>query len=226
MDKINPGVVDWKKVDKKPKNVHVKTINCNYAVELGKSKAFGFSLVGIGGVDIAQKRTKLVLAIVWQMMRYHIIRFLTAMSGSSKALTEADVLKWANEKVAAQSGLLPVQKLSDATLASGVYILTLIKAVAPRAVDLQQVTPGMTAEEKKLNARLAVSCARRAGCMIFALWEDIVECKPKMLLVLFATLMQLDIKNKSEAVVGEKRKELRRLSVLAEGPESPGKSPH
>jgi len=119
-----------------------------------------------------------------------------------------------------------VQKLSDATLASGVYILTLIKAVAPRAVDLQQVTPGMTAEEKKLNARLAVSCARRAGCMIFALWEDIVECKPKMLLVLFATLMQLDIKNKSEAEVGEKRKELRRLSVLAEGPESPGKSPH
>ena len=29
--------------------------------------------------------------------------------------------------------------------------------------------------------------------MIFALWEDIVDCKPKMLLVLFATLMQLDM---------------------------------
>merc|ERR1719240_1628237 len=39
MDKINPGIVDWKRVDKKPKNVHAKVINCNYAVELGKAKA-------------------------------------------------------------------------------------------------------------------------------------------------------------------------------------------
>ena len=29
--------------------------------------------------------------------------------------------------------------------------------------------------------------------MVFLLWEDIVECKPKMLLVLFATLMQLEM---------------------------------
>ena len=105
------------------------------------------------------------------MMRYHVIKFLTAMSGSTKPITEADVLKWANEKVAVQSGLLPVTKLSDATLSSGVYILTLIKAVAPRSVDLSQVSPGMTADEKKLNARLAISCARRAGCLTFALWE-------------------------------------------------------
>merc|ERR1719197_107609 len=108
----------------------------------------------IGGTDIVQGKTKLILAIVWQMMRYHVIRFLTSMSGSSKVLTEADVLKWANAKVQAQSGLLPVAKLSDPTLASGVYVLTLIKAVAPRSVDLGQVTPGMTAEEKRLNARL------------------------------------------------------------------------
>ena len=84
--------------------------------------------------------TKLIIAIVWQMMRYHIINFLTSMSGSATPLNESDVLKWANGKVAEQSGLLPVTRLSDATLASGVYILTLIKAVAPRSVDLSQVS--------------------------------------------------------------------------------------
>ena len=57
----------------------------------------------------------------------------------------------------------------------------------------QSRAPGKSAEERKLNARLAVSCARKAGCMVFLLWEDIVECKPKMLLVLFATLMQLEM---------------------------------
>ena len=60
-------------------------------------------------------------------------------------------------------------------------------------VDLSIVKPGKTPEEKKLNARLAISSARRAGCMVFLLWEDITEHKPKMLLVLFATLMQLDL---------------------------------
>jgi len=36
IEKLNPGVVDWKKVEMKP-NMKVKKIgNCNYAVELGK----------------------------------------------------------------------------------------------------------------------------------------------------------------------------------------------
>merc|ERR1719502_2063397 len=138
------------------------------------------------------------------------------MSGTSKSLTEADVLKWANEKVAAQSGLLPVAKLTDPTLASGVYVLTLIKAVAPRSVDLSQVTPGMSAEEKKLNARLAISCARRAGCLVFALWEDIVETKPKMMLVLFATLYQLDLKSQTLADASETKKRVRKMSLIGE----------
>merc|ERR1719240_761121 len=149
-------------------------------------------------------------------MRYHVIRFLTSMSGSSKMITEADVLTWANAKVEAQSGLAPVSKLSDASLASGVYVLTLIKAVAPRAVDLAQVTPGVSAEEKKLNARLAISCARRAGCLIFALWEDIVETKPKMLLVLFATLMQLDIKSQAAVEASTQKKMARKMSLIGE----------
>ena len=71
-------------------------------------------------------------------MRHHVIKFLSTMSGSAKQLTEKDVLEWANAKVAA-SGVHPVVKLSDASLASGVYILHLIKAVAPRSVDLAQV---------------------------------------------------------------------------------------
>ena len=91
-----------------------------------------------------------------------------------------------------------MQKLSDASLATGTYVLTVLKAVAPRAVDMSIATPGATDAEKKLNARLAISCARKAGCRVFCLWEDITECKPKMMLVLLATLMQLDLKAEAE----------------------------
>jgi len=194
MDAIKPGVVDWAKVTKKPKNVHAKVINCNYAVQLGKS-AFGFSLVGIQGKDLQDGITKLVLALTWQLMRYHVIKFLSSVTG--KSLAEKDVVDWANSKV---DGVCPpIQKLSDGAIASGIYILQLIKAISPRAVDTSQITPGVTPEERKLNARLAVSCARKAGCMVFLLWEDITDCKPKMLLILFATLMQLDLAEQQKA---------------------------
>uniref|UniRef100_A0A7S2JDX6 Calponin-homology (CH) domain-containing protein n=1 Tax=Haptolina brevifila TaxID=156173 RepID=A0A7S2JDX6_9EUKA len=193
MEAIKPGVADWTKVTTKPKNVHAKVINCNYAVALGKS-AFGFSLVGISGKDIQDGITKLVLAVTWQLMRYHVIKFLSSLS--HKQLTEKDVVDWANARVG--GGALPaISKLSDASISSGVFVCHLVKAVAPRSVDLSQVSEGKTAEEKKLNARLAVSCARKAGCMVFLLWEDIVECKPKMLLILFASLMQLEISDKA-----------------------------
>jgi len=188
MDAIKPGVVDWSKVSKKPKNVHSKVINCNYAVQLGKS-AFGFSLVGISGKDIQDGITKLVLAVTWQLMRFHVIKFLSSVTG--KSLQEKDVVDWANAKVGPD--VPAIQKLSDGAIASGIYLLKLIKAVSPRAVDESQITPGVTPDERKLNARLAVSCARKAGCMVFLLWEDITDCKPKMLLILFATLMQLDL---------------------------------
>lgn len=49
--------------------LHVCQIeNCNYAVELGKTKA-GFSLVGVGGEDLFHGNETLTLALVWQLMR-------------------------------------------------------------------------------------------------------------------------------------------------------------
>ena len=40
---------------------------------------------------------------------------------------------------------------------------------------MAQVTPGVKPDEKKLNAQLAISCARRAGALIFAVWEAAVK---------------------------------------------------
>ena len=62
-------------------------------------------------------------------------------------------------------------------------------AIEPRCVDAALITGGATPEDRVLNAKYAISCARRLGCMVFLLHEDIVEVKPKMLLVFVATLM-------------------------------------
>jgi hypothetical protein len=46
------------------------------------------------------------------------------------------------------------------------------------------------------NARYAVSVARKIGSRIFALPEDIVEVKKKMVMTIFATLMIKDFQLK------------------------------
>ena len=68
------GLVDWKQVEKTPNNKFKKVSNCNYVVVLGKQ--LKFSLVNISGTDINSGNKKLVLALVWQMMRYHTLSFV------------------------------------------------------------------------------------------------------------------------------------------------------
>ena len=167
-----------------------KIANSNYAVELGKAP-FKFSLVGISGQDIAEGKVKLVLALVWQLMRYNVVSFLSTLEGNA---TDADILKWANDKVAsrAEGGAIeaaPLSSFKDPAVASGNFLLALVAAVEPRAVEATLVTPGKTDADKALNAKYAISCARKLGCTVFLLWEDIVEVHPKMVMVFVATLM-------------------------------------
>jgi len=203
MDAVHPGVVDWSRVIMRPKNVYNCVANCNYAVALGKG-SFKFSLVGIAGTDLSSGNVKLTLALTWQLMRYHVIRFLSNLApkgGSGGALlAESDVVEWANAQVAATGGGMPtISSLKEPSLGSGLFLLHLLRSIEPRSVDLSLATPGVTAEEKALNARYAISCARRLGCMAFLLHEDIVEVKPKMLLVFVATIMSFAASRKGAA---------------------------
>ncbi|MFS7982704.1 putative calponin domain, CH domain superfamily, fimbrin/Plastin [Helianthus anomalus] len=43
-------------------------------------------------------------------------------------------------------------------------------------------------EDKKLNATYIISVARKLGCSIFLLSEDILEVNPKMILILTASI--------------------------------------
>lgn len=72
---------------------------------------------------------------------------------------------------------------------AGLFLIELLAAVEPRCVDRALLTAGGTADEKKLNAKYAISSARKIGCSLFLLWEDIVEVKPKMILTFVAAVM-------------------------------------
>ena len=98
MSHVQPGVVEWGKVNTPPIKMVFKRIeNCNYAVALALSP-FRFSLVGVQGKDIADGNKKLTLALIWQLMRCHLVAFLAELRQHGSASDEA-MIKWANEQV-------------------------------------------------------------------------------------------------------------------------------
>jgi len=188
LDKIEPGIVDWNRANtKKPLNKFKQVENCNYAVELGKK--LKFSLVGVAGSDIHAGNKKLTLAIIWQAMRYFILNYLKRMSKSGREVTENDIIKWANSKVRGSGKNTQMESFKDKSLSSSLFIMDLLWSCQPDSVNYDLVTPGNTDEEKMLNAQYAISCARKMGCAVFLLWEDIIEVKEKMMLTFFGSVM-------------------------------------
>jgi len=192
MDKIDPGCVDWKRVNQNlPLNKFKAVENCNYAVALGKDH-FKFSLVGIGGTDIYDKNQKLILAEIWQLMRYHVLSILTKLSGDGKPVTEDQLISWANATIAQSGKSSKISNLQDPSLSTGIYFLELIDAVK-KCVDWSLVTPGQTKEDAMLNAKYAISVCRKYGGVIFLLPDDIYEVKPKMILTFLASIKAISL---------------------------------
>jgi hypothetical protein len=188
LDKIEPGVVDWSKVNKtKPLNKFKQVENCNYAVVIGKQ--IKFSLVGVAGSDIQAGNKKLTLAVVWQAMRYFVLHFLKNMSKNGREINEGEIIQWCNQKVRDGGKSSSMDSFKDKSLSDSVFIMDLLYACQPESVNYDLLTPGKSDEEKMMNAQYAISCARKMGCAVFLLWEDIVEVKDKLMLTFFGTVM-------------------------------------
>jgi len=192
MDKVEPGSVSWKNVNRPPKNKYKRVENGNYVVVLGKSKIFNFSLVGIGGVDIVDGKKKMILSVVWQLMRYYSLKVLSSLSLDGSLATDRDILTWANDKVKRTGRETRMASFRDSTLSTSLFFLDLCASLAPGVVNPDIVTPGATEEDKHSNAKYTISVARKIGACVFLTWEDIVEVKSKMLMTFTASLMAWD----------------------------------
>ncbi|KAF5746267.1 fimbrin-2 [Tripterygium wilfordii] len=201
LDKVSPGIVNWKAANKPPIKLPFRKVeNCNQVVKIGKQ--LKFSLVNIAGNDIVQGNKKLILAYLWQLMRYNMLQLLKnlRLHSHGKEITDADILVWANTLVRNSGSQSRMDSFKDKRLSEGIFFLELLSAVQPRAVNWRLVTKGITDEEKKMNATYIISIARKLGCSIFLLPEDITEVNQKMILTLTASIMYWCLKNP----VGEK----------------------
>ena len=109
----------------------------------------------------------------------------------SDSQLDAAVLGWARQRVVA-SGRTAHQltSFSDQSLTTGLFLIDLLAAVEPASINYRIVTPGSTAEERALNARLVISAARKMGCSLPLVWEDIAEGRnPKVVLAFIAAVL-------------------------------------
>ncbi|XP_005098203.2 plastin-1 [Aplysia californica] len=188
-DICKPGIVEWNRVHKKFNKLKIKyekIENCNYACELGHK--LEFSLVGVGGSDIHDGNQTLTLALVWQLMRAYTISILTGLSANSKN-AEKLILQWANERLDKSARF---SGFGDQNLSDSIILIKLIEKIKPSAVDWKVVSDAQSEEDKLANARYAIGIARKMGAKVYALPEDIVEVKPKMVMTIFACLMARD----------------------------------
>lgn len=190
IDKVHPGLVDYKKVntDRAKLNRFKKVENCNYAVQLGKELAF--SMPGTGGIDIAGGSKKLVLGFVWQLMRLQTVKMLQEVGGGSIP-KDSDIIQWANATVqsSGREGPSSISSFKDSNLKSGVYLLNLLSGVEPRAINPAIPTAGETDEDRAKNCKYVISVARKIGAQVFCSWQDVRDVRPKLIMTLVASIM-------------------------------------
>jgi plastin-1 len=180
LEKITPGCVRWKLIDKKPKNPFKIQTNCDEVIEA--SKKSNYKIIGIGGGDIRNGNKKYILAIVWQMMRQHSLQVI----GNK---TEEELVAWGNDRVDEQ---YKVKSLKDKKLANSLYFIYIMKSIEPRSINWDIVVQDKDdAEAKENNAKYAISIARKLGATVFCVWEDIAEVKSKLLLTLLASIYEV-----------------------------------
>ncbi|XP_074528923.1 plastin-3-like [Halichoeres trimaculatus] len=184
--------VDWEnKVNKPPYpklgGYMKKLENCNYSIQLGHQT--GFSLVGIGGEDLRDGNPTLTLALVWQLMRRYTLNVQEDLGDGSK-VNDSIIVKWVNKTLAEAGKSSKISSFKDKVISSSMAVLELIDAIQPNCIDYDLIKTGSLSEEDKLeNAKYAISMARKIGARVYALPEDLVEVKSKMVMTVFACLM-------------------------------------
>lgn len=209
-DKVIPSSVNWRHVNKPPASAvtpasqdpdeqyltiksgmsRFKAVeNTNYAVEIGKQNRF--SLVGIQGADITDGQRTLTLGMVWQLMRKDITNTLSAVAQrmGKRELSDADMVKWANDTVKKGGRSTQVRSFKDQNIASGVFLLDVLNGMKSSYVDYDLVAAGRSDEEAYANAKLAISIARKMGATIYLVPEDITSLRTRLILTFIGSLM-------------------------------------
>ncbi|KAG0694018.1 calponin homology domain-containing protein [Suillus ampliporus] len=149
--------------------------NTNYAVELGKRNRM--HLVGIQGADTVDTHKILILGLSWQLMRLNITKILKALSKIRKHISDTDILQF-----------------KDPAITTGLFFLDLLDAMRPCIVDpalVLNVSDSRACQDRRQDAKLVISMARRMTALTFLISENIVDVHSRLILMFAGSLMSI-----------------------------------
>ncbi|KAF8697165.1 hypothetical protein HU200_036162 [Digitaria exilis] len=194
-DKVSPKSVDWSIANRGPIAQPSKMMeNCNQVLQIARK--LKFYLPGISGMHIFQGRKTAVLMILWELKKHYMRDRLKNCGFVSREveITGSDILACANKKVeGSNKNTSKIESFQDKSLSDGTFFLSLLNAVGPHTVNWSHVTQGQNEQEKKSNASYLISVARKLGCPVFLLPEDILDVKPEMMICFTADILTREL---------------------------------
>uniref|UniRef100_A0A2K5R5C6 Calponin-homology (CH) domain-containing protein n=1 Tax=Cebus imitator TaxID=2715852 RepID=A0A2K5R5C6_CEBIM len=128
-------------------------------------------------------------ALVWQLMRRYTLNVLSDLGEGEKVNNEI-IIKWVNQTLKSANKNTSISSFKDKSISTSLPVLDLIDAIAPNAIRQEMIKRENLSDEDKLNnAKYAISVARKISAWIYALPDDLIEVKPKMVMTVFACLM-------------------------------------
>jgi plastin-3 len=118
---------------------------------------------------------------------------LSTLTQSTNKQVEQEIIVWVNQKLEEAGKTTRINSFQDSSISSAIPVIDLIDAIKPGVINYELLQDGGgNYDEDLANAKYALSMARRIGARVYALPEDIVEVKPKMVMTVFACLMSKD----------------------------------
>ena len=129
------------------------------------------------------------------MMRAHTLSILNRLAGGEGRISDNEIVAWVNQTLAANGKKSSIQSFKDSQIATSISVIDLVDSVKNGSINYDIVISNPSSlDERMKNAKYAVSMARKIGATVFALPEDLVEVKHKMVMTVFATIMAVGYK--------------------------------
>lgn len=187
---LKPGCVDPKKLNKGKLSKFSAVTNLDYALSIVKQHfEKSISIVNISGTDIYDGNKNLCKGLLWQMLRYDILKTLKAIGKDGARIKDEEILEYANS-VTASAGVR-IESFKDPLLKDSRPILTFIDCIKPGVVDWSIVDKGQTEQGLLNNAMYVLSIVRTIGGACYLLPEDIVQLNGKLILTVYGILMKV-----------------------------------
>ena len=128
-------------------------------------------------------------------MRKYTLSLLAKLSPDGTPIVETEILAWANQRLRDGGKDINVKHFQDKINRTALPVIHLIDSMKSGVIDYTVVKTGnkLNDEECTSNSKYAITMARKIGAPVYALPEDLVEVKHKMVMTVYASLMLVDM---------------------------------